>query len=91
MQNLNNDELYNYDNISSLTFTSFNINNIKDYDNLDIKIINSLKKYKNSPNLVDMLLDNIQYDKLSDSDYDILLDYISNKKVSKIIDIILHQ
>lgn len=90
MQHLNNNDLY-YDDISSLTFTSFNINNIKDYDNLDIKIINSLKKYNNSPNLVDMLLDNIQYDKLSNNDYGILLDYISNNKVSKIIDIILHQ
>lgn len=90
MQHLNNNDLY-YDDISSLTFTSFNINNIKDYDNLDIKIINSLKKYNNSSNLVDMLLDNIQYDKLSNNDYGILLDYISNNKVSKIIDIILHQ
>jgi hypothetical protein len=90
MQNLNDDKLYS-DDVNFLTFTSFNINTIKDYDNLDIKIINSLKKYNNSSNLVDMLLDNIQYDKLSNNEYGILLDNISNNKVSKIIDIILHQ
>lgn len=90
MQNTNNEDLYSED-INSLTFNSFNINYIKDYDNIDIKIINSLKKYNDLTDLVYMLLDNIDYDKLSNEDYKILLEDISNNNVSKIIDLLLQQ
>lgn len=90
MQYTDNEKLYSED-INSLTFSSFTINHIKDYDELDIEIIKMLKKHNNSSNLVDMLIDNINYDKISNEEYGILLDDISNNKVSKIIDLILRQ
>lgn len=90
MEDINNDKLY-YNEYNLLTHNSFSINYIRDYDEIDVKIINSLKYYNNLNNLVDMLIDNINYNKLSNEDYKILLEDISNNKVSKIIDLILRQ
>lgn len=85
MQNMNDNNLYiDYSN-TNLPNT-YNIEYIKDYDELDIQIIKSLQKTNKIFSLMNMILDNIKYDKLSDEDYDKLLNYISNNNVSNVID-----
>lgn len=85
MQNMNNDDLYvDYSNTNLSNM--YNIEYIKDYDELDIQIIKSLQKTNKKYSLMNMILDNIKYDELSDEDFDKLLVDISNNNVSNVID-----
>lgn len=63
----------------------YDIEYIKDYDELDIQIIKSLRETNKIFSLMNMILDNIKYDKLSDEDFDKLLINISNNNVSNVI------
>ena len=86
MQHFKNEECdeHNYNNYEC-SFNKLNIQNIKDYDELDIQIIKNLIKLKEDHNLIDILLDNIEYDILSENDYNCLLNDISNQNIHNII------
>jgi hypothetical protein len=72
------------------TFNKFDINNIKDYDNLDIKIINSILNNNKSNNSIDIFLDRLYYfmDILSDDEFNKLLIDISTNNLKDIIQLV---
>ena len=74
--------------INEYSFNKFSINDIKDYDSLDIEIINSLLYIKYDKNLIDILLDYVPYESLSTEQYKDLLINIGNNNINNIINYI---
>ena len=72
------------DYINEYSFNKLSIDDIKDYNSLDIEIINSLLCIKYNKNMVDIMLDYIDYENLSKDQFTKLLFNISYNNINNI-------
>ena len=84
--------IFEIESITNGTFLYYAVNCIKDYDQLDVDIIMSLKEINNSINTdnMDIFLDNLFYQNsiLSDFEFNKLLYDISNNNLKNINDLV---
>jgi len=79
----NDNELINYND----TFNYLNEEVIKDYDELDIQIIHCLSDVHETYNIMDILIENINFKKITEDDYNYLLKDISYYNIQNIVKI----
>jgi hypothetical protein len=74
----------NYSNYNNYTHNNISINDIKDYDDLDIEIMFSLIDIKEPNNLIGYYIDNINFEVLSENEFNKLLVDVSNENIDNI-------
>jgi len=73
-----------YNNYNNHTYYNIGIDDIKDYDDLDIEIIFSLIDIKEPNNLIGYYIDNINFEVLSENEFNKLLIDVSNENIDNI-------